>query len=221
MESVTSYSGAPSFPPETDDVVRMEVGGVSGVVLTPNPDGSTFVQIAMTMDPHMNVPSWLINLAVRNFAFLILYALRGATKKVVYCTAYAFVYALVICAIGAVSQRGAPFPRGRCATACHWLRSAPARARECTASPLIFACSVCTLCRLAWRGVAWRGVAWRCVAQVEGTVYEERIAGNPGFYGWIASRLEDSLGFAGNGKGGPQAAAPRRTQEGAGAAGLL
>ena len=57
----------------------------SGVIITPEEirtDGGKgcFLQIVCQFDPKMSVPTWLINLAVRNFCFLLMSQLRWAAE---------------------------------------------------------------------------------------------------------------------------------------------
>ena len=69
--------------PRADDAVRAEVLTPSGLLLTPKGDGTTDVCIIMNIDPKVEViPSWLIDLAVRNLAYLILVAIRTASAVV-------------------------------------------------------------------------------------------------------------------------------------------
>ena len=69
--------------PVTDDVVRAEVSPPSGILLTPLGGGSTCVCIVVNVNPKLTViPSWLIELAVRNFAYLCLVAIRNASAQV-------------------------------------------------------------------------------------------------------------------------------------------
>ena len=55
----------------------------SGFVLTPGEVAGkehSFCQVALVIDPKMVVPPWLINLAVRNLAFMVMLELRKAVK---------------------------------------------------------------------------------------------------------------------------------------------
>lgn len=55
----------------------------SGILLTPLGAGKTRVQIVVNVDPQIPlVPDWLIDLAVRNLAFLIVYRIRAAVEIV-------------------------------------------------------------------------------------------------------------------------------------------
>ena len=69
--------------PERGDVVRALVSAPSGVLLTPLGNGHTFVSIVVHVDPKIGtIPSWLIDLVVRNFAYLCLVAIRSASAQV-------------------------------------------------------------------------------------------------------------------------------------------
>jgi len=66
--------------PVDEYIVRAEVLAPSGVLLTPLGDGTTYVSIVININPKIAmIPSWLIDLAVRNFAYLVLIAVREAT----------------------------------------------------------------------------------------------------------------------------------------------
>ena len=64
-------------------LVRADVIAPSGLLLTPRGDGTTDVCIIMNINPKVDViPVWLIDLAVRNLAYLILVAIRAASSVV-------------------------------------------------------------------------------------------------------------------------------------------
>ena len=55
----------------------------SGVLLTPLGDGTTKVQIVVNLDPQISfIPDWLIDIAVRNLAYLIMLQIRKAVEIV-------------------------------------------------------------------------------------------------------------------------------------------
>ena len=66
-----------------DDSVKTDFYAPSGVLLTPLGDGRTKVQVVVNLDPKIAlVPDWLIDLAVRNLAFLIILQFRKAVEIV-------------------------------------------------------------------------------------------------------------------------------------------
>lgn len=66
-----------------DTGVKTNFHPPSGVLLTPLGDGRTMVQIVVNVDPQITlVPDWLIDIAVRNLAYLILLQIRKAVEIV-------------------------------------------------------------------------------------------------------------------------------------------
>jgi hypothetical protein len=66
-----------------DSGVKTTFYAPSGVLLSPLGGGRTRVQIVVNVDPQIPlVPDWLIDFAVRNLAFLIIYQIRHAVEIV-------------------------------------------------------------------------------------------------------------------------------------------
>jgi hypothetical protein len=66
-----------------DPGVKTNFHPPSGILLTPIRDGRTMVQIVVNLDPQIAlVPDWLIDIAVRNLAYLILLQIRKAVEIV-------------------------------------------------------------------------------------------------------------------------------------------
>ncbi len=66
-----------------DDAVKTKFFSPSGVLLTPVGDGRTKLQVVVNLDPQIAlIPEWLIDIAVRNFAYLIVLQIRKAVDIV-------------------------------------------------------------------------------------------------------------------------------------------
>jgi hypothetical protein len=66
-----------------DEAVKTDFHAPSGVLLTPLAKGTTKVQVVANLDPRIAfVPEWLIDIAVRNLAFLIILRIRKAVEIV-------------------------------------------------------------------------------------------------------------------------------------------
>ena len=72
-----------SAAPPSADCTLASIKPPSGFLLTPKGEGKTHVVILANIDPQIAlVPDWLIDIAVRNLAYLILVAIRKAASHV-------------------------------------------------------------------------------------------------------------------------------------------
>merc|ERR1711988_1067007 len=73
----TEDGEVPATPDGTVDCDLID----SGVILTPGDvrgKSTTLFQVAATVDPKMQIPTWLLNFAVRKFCYLVLATIRSA-----------------------------------------------------------------------------------------------------------------------------------------------
>ncbi|KAF4693457.1 hypothetical protein FOZ60_010875 [Perkinsus olseni] len=81
--SYEPYVSASEMPGPAGGSTACDVLGDSGATLTPLGDGKTFLQVVMHIDPHISfVPDWLIDIAARNFCYLMLTQVRSAVDIV-------------------------------------------------------------------------------------------------------------------------------------------